>query len=185
MGAFAAVAVLASPIAATGSQGYADARNRDPSGECRLSFLEDMGGGKTMTMRHIIRTAAIATAVCLASACDKSTSTSAAGPGAVYEAVSLAGSPSAPGGIIRINVSTGQTVLAGDSRTVLVPFLEATPPPPGQYHVYAWTTVVQASGRAVWNAERMDALSGRVWRLAGDGDGVPFSWSEYVPPPKA
>jgi hypothetical protein len=134
---------------------------------------------------HVTRIAAIVAIASLAAACDKPApqATATATPG--YEAVSLTGSPDANGGLLRINVSTGETVLAWDDRTEFITFLETTPPPPGHYHVYAWSTIMQADGKLVWNAIRMDSVSGRMWRLAGDGSTVPFSWSEYVPPPKA
>jgi len=51
--------------------------------------------------------------------------------------------------------------------------------------VYAWSTIMQADGQLVWNAIRMDEVSGRLWRLAGDGSTIPFAWSEYTAAPKA
>ena len=135
---------------------------------------------------HSLRIAAIVAIAGLAAACDKAGPPAApATPPAAYEAVSLTGSPQENGGLLRINITTGETVLAWDDRPVTITFLETSPPPTGHYHIYAWSTIMQQDGKLVWNAIRMDQVSGRLWRLAGDGSTIPFSWSEYAAPPKA
>ena len=134
---------------------------------------------------NTVRIAAILAIAGLAAACDKAASTAPAAPTPAYEAVSLTGSPSENGGLLRINLATGETVLAWDDRPVTITFLETSPPPTGHYHIYAWSTIMQQDGKLVWNAIRMDEVSGRLWRLAGDGSTIPFSWSEYAAPPKA
>jgi hypothetical protein len=135
---------------------------------------------------HTLRIAAIVAIAGLAAACDKVTAPAApATPAAAYEAASLTGSPQENGGLLRINLATGETVLAWDDRPVTITFLETSPPPTGHYHIYVWSTIMQADGKLVWNAIRMDEVSGRLWRLAGDGSSIPFSWSEYAAPPKA
>jgi len=132
-----------------------------------------------------LRIAAILSIAGLAAACDKAAPVAPANPPAAYEAVSLTGSPAANGGLLRINLATGETVLAWDDQPVTITFLETSPPPAGHYHIYAWSTIMQQDGKLVWNAIRMDQVSGRLWRLAGDGSTIPFSWSEYAAPPKA
>jgi len=135
---------------------------------------------------HLRRIAAIVAIAGLAAACEKPAPPPApSAPAVAYEAVSLVGSPQENGGLLRINLSTGETVLAWDDKPVTITFLETTPPPVGHYHVFAWSTIMQTNGQLVWNAIRMDEVSGRLWRLAGDGSAVPFSWSEYTAPPKA
>ncbi|HEY5007809.1 MAG TPA: hypothetical protein VII42_07385 [Caulobacteraceae bacterium] len=138
---------------------------------------------------HLKRIAAIAAFAGLAAACTQPAPTpgasAAATPTVGYEAVSLTGSPQENGGLLRINITTGETVLAWDDKPVTITFLETSPPPTGHYRVYAWSTIMQANGQLVWNAIRMDEVSGRLWRLAGDGGTTPFSWSEYTAPPKA
>ena len=132
-----------------------------------------------------LRIAAILSIAGLAAACDKPAPAAPTAPTPAYEAVSLTGSPSENGGLLRINLATGETVLAWDDRPVTITFLETSPPPAGHYHIYAWSTIMQQDGKLVWNAIRMDEVSGRLWRLAGDGSTIPFSWSEYAAPPKA
>jgi hypothetical protein len=135
---------------------------------------------------HLARIAAVIALAGSASACDKimGSSAPAAPAGPNYELVSLSGSTSVTGGFIRINTSTGQTVVGYDNQTTLTQVGDNPAPPTGQYHVYAWSTVMQPGGAMTWNAIRMDAVSGRLWRLAGDGNATPFNWSEQSPPSK-
>jgi hypothetical protein len=136
---------------------------------------------------HLKRIAAIVAIAGLGAACTQPAPPPAApaAPAVGYEAVSLTGSPQENGGLLRINVSTGETVLAWDDKPATITFLETSPPPAGHYRVYAWSTIMQSNGQLVWNAIRMDEVSGRLWRLAGDGGTIPFSWSEYTAAPKA
>jgi hypothetical protein len=153
--------------------------------QSKIVVILDILGGETMTL-HLKPIAAIVAAAGLAAACTQpAPATAPAAPAVAYEAVSLIGSPQENGGLLRINMSTGETVLAWDDKPVTITFLETSPPPAGHYHVYAWSTIMQSNGQLVWNAIRMDEVSGRLWRLAGDGSTIPFSWSEYASPPKA
>jgi hypothetical protein len=135
---------------------------------------------------HLARIAAAVAVAGSASACDKILGSSApAAPAAAnYELVSLSGSTSVTGGFIRINTTNGQTVVGYDNQTTLITVADTPAPPAGLYHVYAWSTIMQPGGAMTWNAIRMDAVTGRLWRLAGDGNATPFSWSEQSPPSK-
>jgi hypothetical protein len=54
--------------------------------------------------------------------------------------------------------------------------------PAGDYHVYPWSSVSPTNGSITWNAVRMDKVSGRVWKLNGDANTTPLSWSEIIQP---
>jgi hypothetical protein len=129
-----------------------------------------------------LRLVAVLAIAGLATACNNS---SPANPPAAYDAISLTGSQLVGGGILRINFATGETVVAWDGKSVpAAVVLEDAPVPAGRYQVYAWSTITQADDKVHWNAIRMDQLSGRLWRLDGDGASTPFSWSEIAVPAK-
>jgi hypothetical protein len=158
---------------------------------------------------QLTRTAAIVTAALLASACNKApvapTPASGAAPtaattpvtaapessgpvisfGAAYQGVSIPGTGQNPGGFLRINVSTGQTVVGYNNQTSYVTVAD-TGLPAGQYHLYAWYQAPDSSGSVLWNVVRMETGSGRMWILNGGSGTTPYSWGEItVGPPQA
>ena len=130
---------------------------------------------------HLARIVAVIAIAGSASACDKIFApTAPAVSAADYEAVSIQGSNSEPGGLLRVNLATGQTVVVYDNQATLTPVADTPAVPAGIYHIYAWSTVNPSNSNTTWNAERMDTVSGRIWRLMGDGNTTPFSWSEQT-----
>lgn len=127
----------------------------------------------------------IAAAACLASACIKAPvkpaapaapTTPAAGTTG-YQSAVVPGTTTLTAGVIRINVSTGATVIAFGAPTqfIQIPDLAI---PTGQYHVSVWYQPQNSDGSLTWGAMRMDRISGRVWLLSGSGQ--TWNWLEMT-----
>jgi hypothetical protein len=129
-------------------------------------------------MTQFLRVAAIVAAVCLVGACGKPKPAPA--PAASYEAVFVPGSPQVLATMLRINVTTGQTVtgVGAPAQMVAIPDLTL---PEGQYHLHVWSQPAAGDGSVSWGAGRVDNVSGRVWILSGGGQ-TPFNWIELTPP---
>ncbi len=84
----------------------------------------------------------------------------------------------ASSGLFRINVATGQVVTVWGSTKTYSPTVDAAPLPAGDYHLYLSETL---DGKGVWNMDRVDSQSGRIWSLSGGG-GAPYVWTEITAP---
>jgi hypothetical protein len=118
-----------------------------------------------------------------AGACAALLASLAAGPAAAapprYEATIMPGVGNMVAGLFRINVATGQTMVAWGAGTQFVALVDSAPIPPGEYHLQASSWVVD--GKAQWDIYRTDAVTGRAWNGLGGG-GAPIVWNEIVAP---
>jgi hypothetical protein len=140
-------------------------------------------------MAKVFRIVTIAAVACLASACIKppvkpGTPTTPAAPGdataGVYQATLIPGTTTTTGGVLRVNVATGATVIAFGAPTPFVQIPDLTIPA-GEYHVQVWSQPQNADGSSVaWGAMRFDRVSGRTWLLSGSGS--TWNWLEISSP---
>jgi hypothetical protein len=136
-------------------------------------------------MSKVLRFAAVAGAVLLASGCMKPTikpAPAASGPAATtatYQAAVVPGTTTLPTGVIRINTASGSTVIGFGAPVQLIQIPDLAIPA-GQYELRVWSQPQASDGGLTWGAMREDKVSGRVWLLSGSGQ--TWNWLELTSP---
>ncbi len=127
-------------------------------------------------MSTSIRIAVIAAAGLLAVACSKPpTPPPAPTTATAYEAVLI---PGTQYGAARLNVSTGQTVIAWGAPAQMQSIPDLTLPA-SHYHLVL-TDHIAGDNTVSWTLMRADVATGRIWMLTG-GVGT-YAWIELTPP---
>lgn len=96
--------------------------------------------------------------------------------GQPFEITVVPGSAVATDTVFKINVASGQTWYhcCESGNQIYTAVAEATPPPPGDYHVLSWSWF-DPTGKLSYEAYRVDNKTGHTWVLNGGG-AAPFTW---------
>jgi hypothetical protein len=100
-----------------------------------------------------------------------------------YQLAVISGSANWVSNVVRLNTTTGASVLSADDDSFF-PITEAGPAPLGTYRIYSWTTYDSGATTREWDVYRLDTQTGRLWHLEYDGK-VTASWAEVVASPPA